>query len=216
VTWPLTPLCELSRKYGCEKGGQEHPFHTTRYDSNPCHEYTPVYWDLFGYWTSEVRHVLEIGINEGRSLRMWRDFFPNAQIHGLDIRYETMIYEDRITSQQCDQNDPTSFKLALKKLGNKKYDIIIEDGSHIYDHQVATLKVLFPSYLAPHGVLVIEDANNNTPPLRKEDIPGNYIRQTYTWENAPNDMLQVIRQYRYYPPLPFKRLLQIETDWRST
>lgn len=215
MAWPLTPLCELARKYGCEKGGQEHPFHTQRYDYDPCHEYTPIYYEWLGYWAAEVENVLEIGINQGRSMRMWRDFFPNAQIHGFDIRPETMIYgQERITTFTCDQSDEQSLKDALWRAGNKKYDVIIEDGSHIYDHQVTTLRVCFPDYLNAHGVMFIEDANNGTPPLATEDMPEHYVRRIYQWENAPNDMLQVIHQYRFYPPLPFKRLSSLKVDFR--
>lgn len=213
MAWPLTPLCELARKYGCEKGGQEHPFHTARYTYAPVHDYTPVYWELFGFWAAEVKNVLEIGINEGRSLRMWRDFFPNATIIGFDINPRTLIQEDRIRSFVCDQGDEHSLMWALFHSGNKKYDIIIDDGGHLYKEQAVSLKMLCPHYMVPEGIYVIEDANNDTPPLATGLIPSGCRRRTYRWENAPNDMLQVITQAWYNPPLPFRRISQVTTDW---
>ena len=47
--------------------------------------YLPYYWRHFRDLREDVRNVLEIGVQSGRSLRMWEEFFPNATIYGLDI-----------------------------------------------------------------------------------------------------------------------------------
>src|SRR5438067_9360832 len=77
-TPPLTELCVLARKYGTDKGG----WHMLAGDT--CHNYTPTYHHMFGTRRLSVRNVLEIGVNYGPSLRMWEEYFPNADIYGLD------------------------------------------------------------------------------------------------------------------------------------
>lgn len=200
MAYPITPLCEIARKYACEKCPCSMPFPIQRATENPTHPYTPVYWDLFGFWAGEVKHMLEIGINEGRSLRMWRDFFGNAKIYGLDIRPETLIKEDRIRTWIVDQNDP----VGLKEWADEReclFDIIIDDGSHIYDHQVRSLHVLLP-YLKPHGVYVIEDSmrqtgdrydpNGQYPSL--VSAPPDIRRDVFAWSDTIHSTLQVFRR----------------------
>ena len=47
--------------------------------------------DYLGYYENALRglsridRILEIGVHEGASLRMWRDFLPRARIVGLDL-----------------------------------------------------------------------------------------------------------------------------------
>lgn len=205
MVWPLTPLCEISRKYGCEKGGVQHPFPIARAIANPFHEYTPVYWDLFGHWAAEAKFVLEIGINEGRSLRMWRDFFANARIHGFDIRHQTLIHEDRINSFECDQSDPDSLGWALTLAGDQLYDVIIEDGSHLYDDQLISMLRLLPR-LQPHGIYVCEDSNLDGEKRLLQPPPG-YTMKVYRWENDSHSLLQVIHGPQYQMPFQFRRLV---------
>ena len=81
----MTPLCALSRKYGCDKGGVMEPYPNHRASQAAWHDYTPIYWELMHDWASEAWNILEIGIAEGRSARMWAEFFPNARIHCFDI-----------------------------------------------------------------------------------------------------------------------------------
>ena len=45
--------------------------------------------------------ITKYGYKTGNSLRMWRDYFINANIHGIDIYKEAMIYdEDRLPFDQ--------------------------------------------------------------------------------------------------------------------
>ena len=48
--------------------------------------------------------VLEVGVEAGTSLRMWKEYFPNAEIHGFDIDEACKIHEkDRIRVHIGDQ-----------------------------------------------------------------------------------------------------------------
>lgn len=153
----MTVLDELARKFETDKGG----FHY-RYgggDSDTCHNYCGVYHKLFGDARESVKHVLEIGINAGSSLRMWKAYFPNAQIVGLDSDAKCLVHgEDRIRCIGADQGSPESLCVAMGQLSPEAglFDMIIDDGSHFRDHQITSMKTLLP-FLAPWGVYVIED-----------------------------------------------------------
>jgi len=146
----LTPLCELALKHHTDKGG----WHTIAGET--CHNYTPVYHALFGQRRHDVRRVLEVGVNCGCSLRMWEEYFPNAEIFGFDIRKECLFQENRIRCFQADQGIPDSLNAAVAKTGGGPFDLIIDDGSHFRHHQVITAKTLVP-YLSETGSHITED-----------------------------------------------------------
>lgn len=158
----MTLLCDLAKKYETDKGGYGH----MRYgggDSDTCHNYTPYYDKLLGAYREDVKTVLEIGVHMGCSLRMWREYFPNAQILGLDTNGACMVHEgDRITVAMADQNNPAQLKEAANRFlfrnGSltRGFDLIVDDGSHVREHQLVSLKALWP-YLAHDGFYVIED-----------------------------------------------------------
>lgn len=177
----LTPLCALARKYESDKGGWH-----LRYgggDSDTCHNYTPVYNALYTKFRTQVASVLEIGINSGASLRMWRDFFPNAQVVGLDIRRECLFSEERIRSFYADQNNPESLQQALVAIGNgttPSFDLVVDDGSHEYEHIVTSMKHLLP-YVADRGLYIIEDVALDCQP----QIVGAHVPEGYNYYAIP-------------------------------
>jgi hypothetical protein len=157
----MTELCELAIKYRTDKVGEF------------MHHYTPVYDKLFGYRRNEIKKVLEIGIGYdnssgmahinnykgGASLRMWEEYFPNAEIFGADIREDALINEGRIKSFYVDQSIPQSVEELKVKVGND-FDIIIDDGSHRPDHYIMTAGILLP-ILKQDGIYIIEDVNDS-------------------------------------------------------
>jgi trans-aconitate methyltransferase len=121
----------------------------------------------------QIRRVLEIGIGTmnprarssmfgfgaahyrpGASLRAWRDYFPNAQIIGLDVQPDTQFTEERIQTFICDTTDAAAVEQFLSS--QETFDLIIDDGSHDPADQLATLKNFFPA-LKPSGIYAIED-----------------------------------------------------------
>jgi hypothetical protein len=150
----MTLLCELADKHMTDKGGQ-----STVYGGQPsdtCHNYTPAYHAIFGNRRDTVRRVLEVGVNAGSSLRMWEEYFPAAEIIGLDIRPEVLFSAGRIRCYQADQGDAESLRSAIAAAGGGPFDLIIDDGSHLDDHQIITAETLLP-LLADRGAYVIED-----------------------------------------------------------
>lgn len=148
----MTLLCDLSEKYGSDKG---HP-----------HRYTVVYDKFMTPLVDSAKRVLEIGIcgerdikntRIGASLYMWRDFFPNADIFGVDLDPRWMVRgEDRIHTTLANQGDPSMMALAHAEFGGEKYDVIIDDGSHDPIFQVAAAHIMLP-HLADDGYYFIED-----------------------------------------------------------
>jgi hypothetical protein len=115
--------------------------------------YLPWYQRHFGGIRNEKMTVLEIGVFEGASLRVWRSYFPASQIVGIDIDPKNIV-EPRIFCRQGSQDDPDFLTSVGAEFG--PFDIIIDDGSHIGRHTIKSFDYLFPR-LAPGGWYVIED-----------------------------------------------------------
>lgn len=135
-------LLELSTKRDTDKG-------TT-------HSYIDVYESLFSNIRNTVKNVLEIGVQTGGSLLMWRDYFPNAQIYGVDTNYTNINDKHRIITIYHNAYD-ISFYLLQKCCGY--FDIIIDDGSHDPVHQQFVAEH-YVKLLSSNGILVIEDIQN--------------------------------------------------------
>lgn len=103
--------------------------------------------------------ILEIGIAKGASLRMLNAFFPNAKIYAIDISKESVRLElgKNVHTHLCCQID---FQKINELFGGMKFDIIIDDGSHLTSHQQKSLGFLFP-FLKKGGVYVCEDLHTS-------------------------------------------------------
>lgn len=102
--------------------------------------------------------ILEIGYYEGESVKLWKDYFLNPEIHVCDIKQPDSPAGEFIFHEldQSSEIDWARFR-AEQKL---EFDFIIDDGSHIPDHQMVTLNSLWPS-LKEGGVYVLEDVETS-------------------------------------------------------
>lgn len=127
----MTPLCQLAIRYDTDKGPHGN-----------YHAYTRRYHEILVGYQNDVRSVLEIGILGGSSLRMWRDYFPNAKITGVDVEERcvaNMCGEDRIQALLGNEKDP----LFLKKLNDLgPYDLVVDDASHNFDDYMTAFNAL--------------------------------------------------------------------------
>jgi len=133
-------------------------FHTDKWEE---HWYTQHYQRYFQSIRHEKLNILEIGVggwdysdSGGESLRMWKAYFPNSRIVGVDLADKTKFREHRIDIRQCDQTDSEALTRLSKEYGG--FDIIIDDGSHLNEHVRTTFQTLFP-LLNPNGFYSIED-----------------------------------------------------------
>lgn len=192
----MTPLCELSRQHGCDKGGEYHPYGDLNRWS---HCYTPVYNALLQPLRNKPIHLLEIGVSEGRSLNMWHEFFPLGHIVGWDIRddrWTEVVKHPLVCVQKVDQGNFLQMYNAWVELGRPEFDVIIDDGSHQIEDQRASLSRLLPK-LNGTGIYVIEDLSESIEP----SLPDGYSYENLQWpldkrqkDPAMADMLQVIRR----------------------
>lgn len=140
-------LSELAARFGSDKWGGRW--------------YTPHYQRHFEPYRELPAKVLEIGIGGydaidagGESLRMWKHYFRRGLIYGLDIFTKTGVEESRLRVVQGDQGDAQFLDAMARELG--PFDIIIDDGSHMSHHIIASFNALFP-HVRPGGIYVVED-----------------------------------------------------------
>jgi hypothetical protein len=109
------------------------------------HLFTEFYNDYFEKFLDRPINILEIGIFEGKSLLMLKEFFPESTIYSIDINPKSVDLNlgNNINKYLCSQDD---FPKLQKIFNNIKFDIIIEDGSHMTSHQQTSLGFFF-SYL---------------------------------------------------------------------
>jgi hypothetical protein len=97
-----------------------------------------------------------IGAQPGASLRVWREYFPNALIYGADIDSQIMFSEDRISTFLVDQLDEKSIQNAVSGFYPGTFDLIVDDGLHTFKANTTFFKNSI-HLLSERGVYIIED-----------------------------------------------------------
>jgi hypothetical protein len=100
-------------------------------------------------------NMIEIGLDEMGSFKLWSEYFPKAKIWGVDIQPKHSE-NNRLTIIQADQSIPTGIEKISQSSPND-CEFIIDDGSHVPEHQIKTFHHLFQHNLKPGGVYIIED-----------------------------------------------------------
>jgi hypothetical protein len=99
---------------------------------------------------------LEIVVSHGGSLQLWRKYFgPDAVIYGIDIDQRCASVDDAdLRVRIGSQDDPEFLHRIIEEMGG--VDVVLDDGSHIAEHQRASFDNLFP-LLSEGGLYVVED-----------------------------------------------------------
>jgi hypothetical protein len=116
------------------------------------------YERVFGPLAGKKIHLLELGISQGGSLELWRDYFQSGTIAGIDI--STVRLDDptgRIHVYQGLQQDTALLDRVRRETAPDGFDIIIDDCSHIGEFTALSFWHLFDTHLKPGGLYVIED-----------------------------------------------------------
>jgi len=123
------------------------------------HNYLEFYETFFAPLRNTHLTLLEIGVLNGASVKTWEEYFQQAHIIGADVSNSAKKYEsNRISIEVLDQSNIEELtKMAVKR---GPFDIIIEDGSHMWEHQITSLRTLFP-FLKQNGIYVVEDLHTN-------------------------------------------------------
>lgn len=136
----MTRLTEIANKYSTDKG-------TVAYEA---HGYTEVYSEYIpskGEFT-----LLEIGVWKGDSLKMWREYNPQLQVHGVDINPLIDVVEGASIhiGSQSDYSFISNLTLSISP------NFVIDDGSHRYNDIMSTFMFVYP-LLKKGSIYFIED-----------------------------------------------------------
>jgi|TARA_B100000780_G_scaffold35408_1_gene22068 hypothetical protein len=120
-----------------------------------------IYERFFNKKRNDNLKLFEIGIGGlddpntgGNSLKIWEEYFTNALIYGLDLYKKNIENTDRLKIYQGSQVDKKILDLIHKDSGD--FDFIIDDGSHMNNHQIKSFELLFKK-LKDGGLYFIED-----------------------------------------------------------
>lgn len=133
------------------------PLNSAGYDTDKGKSYLQYYEAFFAPHRNRPLRLLELGIHRGGSLQMWRDYFPMSQIIGVDLSAPELPDYDRIRVYGGDASDPSLFDRIAAEIGGDRFDIIIDDASHLGIVSKRTFELLFMDRLNPGGLYVLED-----------------------------------------------------------
>ena len=140
----MDELSRLAQRFGSDKFG---------------HGFCGFYDDLLSMRKGDLSKVLEIGVGDGCSLLMWREYFDHARILGLDVSPRVTLETDRVALYRGDQASRRSLNDMIARFGSD-FDFILDDGGHTMEQQQVSLGFLFP-HLRPGGLYVIEDLHTS-------------------------------------------------------
>jgi hypothetical protein len=129
-------------------------FDTDKYDHGFIDFYEPYFNNL-----QDVKHVLEIGVYNGGSLKYLSSKFKNAKIYGIDIENKEQYDSDRIKTYIVNQEDREDLNNFLEK-ANVEFDIILDDGGHTMKQQQVSFGTLFKK-LKKGGMYILEDLHTS-------------------------------------------------------
>lgn len=152
---PMKTLDEIAGENGTDKSTKPAP-------NGVAHGYAPIYDVVFTMMRQNPIKLLEIGVGGGESIRTWLEYFPKATVYGVDIVHDTNPFnaptshpEGRYFFNIGDQSCPVFWACFVSDYG-PQFDIIIDDGSHVSAHIIASFNCLWP-HVRPGGLYCIED-----------------------------------------------------------
>ena len=160
----------------------------SRTDKNTTHSYLDLYEKLLFSKKETAKNILEIGIFDGGSIKLWHDYFQNATVYGLDVKkisetWDGIKNNKRIQLGSFDAYNEKFFKSQLLNK-NIKFDMMIDDGPHTLESMKQFIK-LYSQVMTNDGILIIEDIpkwewieilTNETPKNLKEFIKSYDLR----------------------------------------
>ena len=124
-------------------------------DKGKEHSYLDVYTELFTPFKDEKINLIEIGIYLGGSIRLFEDWFSQANIIGYDVTLEYL----RVPLSRSKKIIKNCMEFGLDEFKDYPPHIIIDDASHILEQQLKMIEICYPQLLEG-GMLIIEDVND--------------------------------------------------------
>jgi len=163
------------------------------------HQFTEIYDDIFREYISP--RILEIGVADCSSIRMYEKYFKNPYIVGMDISgMGPQCNGSTIKFVQGDQSNIEDLKRCVE--GESPFDIILDDGGHTMKQQQVSFGFLI-DYVKAGGYYILEDLHTSLPPLSS-----NYIEEDC--EITSLDMVNKIKNGEY----PFSNYIELEQQKR--
>ena len=140
-------LIEIGNDQQCDKGDENH--------SHAGQSYFDVYESVFQDRRFKKLNLLELGVRDGRSLRVWREYFTKANICGVDINPDCLKVDTKgCKVEVCSQDDQEKLESISRKA--RGWDIIIDDASHLNELTAKSFEILWKT-VKPNGLYIIED-----------------------------------------------------------
>ncbi len=137
-------------------------FHAQHRNTRVMHKWEH-YFEVYERFLSPIRRakvVLEIGVELGGSVEMWRDYSgPATRIFGIDVNPEAKRQEDIVTKVFIgDQQDRGFLRSVIRETG--ALDVVIDDGGHSANQQITAFEELYPA-LSDNGLYFVEDTHTS-------------------------------------------------------
>lgn len=118
---------------------------------------THSYIELYEEFMTKRNNIdlLEIGVKHGHSIGMWNEYFEDSRIYGVDIELAVL---DKYNSEHIYFCDATKKEKVDALFQGRKFDYVIDDGSHFVQDQMKSYEILC-DYLTEDGLYFIEDVN---------------------------------------------------------
>lgn len=174
------------------------------------HEYHLYYGDYLGMIADKEGGMMEIGVQNKNSIRIWLELFPKLYIYGLDIDDEITEKTDKYEIIKADQSKEEDLENVIAKIHHPLW-LIMDDGSHVPEHQLLSFNRLFP-LLQQGGVYIIEDIECSY--WRNGSLYGNSM--SYGYKHA-NSLIEIFKDViddvnrEYCPSKPTS--LVLHTDY---
>ena len=163
----MNKLTEIANNLKTDKG----------FNFNEGHGYTEFYYDYFQKLkeSKEKIYILEIGVLQGESLKMYNEFFEkNCEIYGIDINlWQNKYKDDNVHLYQFNINDDVKLNDFFEETKDIKFDFILDDASHSFHDQYRSLFSLY-NKIKPNGKFILEDLH------------------TWSWENEQDSPLRFL------------------------
>jgi len=124
------------------------------------HDYMEAYSHYFSAIKDEPIKFLEIGIWEGSSVKLWEQYFKNAELHFIDATLEAVKYHSTRSHYHIAQQEVLPDLIKFLEDAGSGFDVIIDDGGHTMKQQICSFIHLFP-HLKSQGIYVIEDLHTS-------------------------------------------------------
>lgn len=156
---------ELLRRKGSQRPPETNPLEEYFFNNRgrlmtKWRHYFEIYHRHFERFRGCAPVVVEIGVFHGGSLQMWHDYFgPGTHIVGVDIHPACRKFEsDDTTILIGDQADRQFLAEVRERV--PRLDILIDDGGHRMEQQIATFEELYP-HIQPDGIYLCEDIHTS-------------------------------------------------------